>query len=376
MRHISSSLPRILSVTFFSILILEGFFSCQSEKNEQEPNRSASEELQSGPGLPEGLPLRVLADKIYLRSEAGVSGEVIAEIERNERVFGTEEVSSFVTQLQKQNQTYEAPWIKVQTVNGLEGWVFASESFLEAEGEHSSFLLEKRMEATFGKKLAESLRIYERSKDSMVTATNLETSLQALRELQSNFQEQINQADKKKSAFWIRKILPELIIHQEEEDQPTDIYLDYRFWRKMAQQTPDSTDNIFIELCISAYPEDSIEYRFPSWFFPTSLNGGHSLLGRGIHLEMFEKINNLSKITPLFKHELNLFKNALIEDIILLNTTYWEEREKAVAELQKILDRNFSFLEPQDQLALQNRLEAFKKAEELGILFNFKSGVY
>lgn len=365
--------------TFFTALLftLGGLFfltNCQADKEEAASVPETEE--TSGLGLPEGLPLRILAEKVYLRSVAGVDGEVVAEIPRNELLFGSGEVSPFVTQLTKQGQAYEAPWIKVQTVAGQQGWVFASPDFLKVEADQPSFFLEKRLEATFGKKLAQAYQQYEQSKDSLQRAADLQSSLQALRQLQSVLQEQLNQNSRAASAFWIRELLPELVIHREQEDQPTEIYLDYRPWWALAQQTPDSTDDLYLDICMSAYSEDSIEYRFPDWFFPTSSTDGHSLLGRGIHLEMFEKIENLSQLTPLFNNELQIFKNALIEDILLLNTTYWEEKKEAIAELRAILNRNFAFLEPQERLALQKRLQDFEKAEELGILFNFKSGIY
>jgi hypothetical protein len=374
MKQIPFSLSKLSASVFLCLIILFFVTACQADKEEAAsvPDSEESNSL----GLPEGLPLRILAEKVYLRSEAGVDGKVVAEIPENELVFGSEEVSAFVTQLKKQGQSYEAPWIKVQTVDGKQGWVFASPAFLQVEGNQASFLLEKRLEATFGKKLARAYQEYERSKDTLQRAADLRNALRALRQLQTVLQEQFQQNNQASSAFWLRDLIPELVIHREQEGQPTEIYLDYRHWWTVAQQTPDSIDDLYLDVCISAYSEDSIEYRFPDWFIPTSPTDGHSLLGRGIHLEMFEKIENLSKLTPLFNNELLFFKNALIEDIILLNTTYWEEKNEASAELEEILKRDFAFLEPQDRLALQKRLDDFKKAEELGILFNFKSGIY
>jgi hypothetical protein len=374
MRQIPSRPSILFTAVFFILLMVFFLLDCQS--NEETAVSVPEVEKTNGLGLPEGLPIRVRAEKVYLRSEAGVDGEVVAEIPRNELVFGSEEVSAFVTQLKKEGQTYEAPWIKVQTVAGQQGWVFASPAFLKIEGDQPSFWLKKRLEATFGKETAQAYQQYEQSKDTLQQAVDLQNALRALLQLQSVLQEQFHGNNQLASAFWIRDLLPELVIHREQEAQPTEIYLDYRYWWTVAQQTPDSTDDLYIDICISAYPEDSIEYRFPAWFFPTSSTDGHSLLGRGIHLEMFEKIAHLSKLTPLFNHELQLFKNALIEDVILLHATFWEEKADASAELQEILKRDFAFLEPQDRLALQKRLKDFEKAEELGILFNFKSGIY
>ena len=342
----------------------------------EEPNKSEPKEELSGLGLPEGLPIKVLSERIFLREQAGFEGTVLAELKRNDRIFDLEETSDFLTQLQKEGVTYEAPWIKVQTLDGKKGWVFAAEGFFMADAQHPDFFTKKRLEAKFGKNIFQAYQTYQDLKDSIQTTANWLTAFQALQGLQSSLQEEVNQSTNVSSAFWIGELIPEIVVQQEENSSTFDFYIDYRYWYNKAQQTADSMDDAFVDLCIAAFPQDSIEYRFPAWFFQTSANGGHSLLGRGIHLEMFEKIENLFKIAPIFENELSILKNSLLDDIVLLNDTYWEEKGKASNEIQQILEGSFSILSETDRLALQNRLESFEKAEELGILFNFKSGIH
>jgi hypothetical protein len=321
--------------------------------------------------------IRIKTRGVYLRSQAGIEGEVLAELAANSQVLDLGEVSSFVTAIQREGINYEAPWIKVQNQDGQQGWIFAALDFVAAANGDEQFLLEKHMEAALGKQVAEAYQYYQLSKDSMYDAQGLLNAYQALRQLKSVCQQQINQSsDIPSSTYKLPELLPELIVQRDPLDQSITLYLDYRYWWNIAEQTPDSLDNAFVDVCITAYPEDSIEYKFPAWFFQTTPNSGHSLLGRGIHLEMFEKINNLLNLTGIFKEELLLFKNTLIEDIIFLNTTYWEEKELVEKELKKILDRNYAFLDGSDRLALQNRMQAFQKGKESEILFNFKSGIH
>lgn len=360
-----------ICVAFFLLGILT---NCQQEEQTTEPSNESQK--MAGIGLPEGLPLRIRSEKVYLRSSAGFQSEVIAELTANQRVFEMGEVSAFLSQLQRGGKNYKAPWIKVQTLDGLEGWVFASADFLEMEEKEIPYFSEIQLQAELGKPAFEIYKAYQQSKDSISEATGFLSSFRALQQLQSTCQQNVNQAGQEESAFWLRNLIPELIIQRDQSGQSDEFYMDYRYWFSQAQQTADSTDDIFVDLYISMFPDDSIEYRFPVWFFQTSANDGHSLLGRGIHLEMFEKIEILNKLTPIYEQELMQIKNALVEDIIFLNTTYWEEKEKASAELRQILDRTFTFLTPADRSALEKRLQDFKKSEELGILFNFKSGIH
>jgi len=362
-----------LQLCVFVLLLV----SCQNKEKEDKNPAPTEEEKKAAPAEVQGLPLQVIADKVYLRSEAGIEGDVVAALPAQSLVYDLGEVSSFLTQIQRQGKNYEAPWLKVQTPEGQSGWVFGSPFMLKTVNVRGDFFLEKRMVAVFGEKVLEAYQTYERQKDSIRQADGFLRAYQSLKQLRSRLLEQLNQEmEKKQDLFWLSDLLPELIPQLNPDDQSPELYLDYRFWLEQARQTNDPADDAFVDICLTAFPDDSIEYRFPAWFLQTSANNGHSLLGRGIHLEMFEKIENLYNISETFKGELALFEEALIEDIILLNTTYWEEKEKVENELKTILNNNYAFLDESNRLALQNRLKAFGQAKELGILFNVKSGVH
>ncbi len=371
----SLRLHPLIKLVFFIFLTLN--FACKqeeksisAEEDEKEDTLALSQDL--------GQELIITSDRVYLREEAGVDGKIIQALARGETVYESGEVSSYLTQIRLKGQQYNAPWIKVVTKEGKNGWIFASPALMNAGQNNEIFFWEKNFEATFGQDIFNHYKLYRLQKDSIQDAKGFLKAFQSMQWLKSKVKTAMDRNEKTElqQIFWLVDLFPDWIPQLDPADQSFDLYIDFKAWLADAQGTEDKADDEFLNVCFRAYPEDSIEYQFPAWFIQTSLDNGHSLLGRGIHLEMFEKINNLIIIDETFKEELMKFKIALIEDIVLINSSYWEEKKLAKNELKTILDRKFAFFDASDQLALQNRLKDFDKAEKLGIQFNYKSGIY
>ncbi len=355
------------AIRFFLILMLFG--SCQQEQ----PVKNEATSASISPEAASGQVLKIKTAGVFLRASPGIEGDVLAELPPQSIVYDQGKVSPFLTTIRVKGQEYSAPWVQVQTPQGDSGWIFASPAAITTSN-GPSFFLEKRLQAAFDKTVFQLFMDYQQQKDSIRNDTAFLTAFQKLKRLRTELQQAVNSNPAQTDYFWISEVLPELVPQLDPSDQSLDLYIDYRFWLKQTKQTKATTDDQFIELCLTAYPEDSIEYRFPAWFFQTSANNGHSLLGRGIHLEMFEQIDNLYHISEVFQPELEIFKQALVEDIVLLNTTFWEPAALAKKELIALIGNNYAFLDESDHLALQKRLADFEETEKNGLQFNLKAG--
>ncbi len=354
------------AIRFFLLLLLLG--SCQQEKQvEETSNAPTASEVVTGQAL------KIRTSGVFLRKSPGIEGAVLAELPPESIVYDLGGVSPFLTTIRFKGQEYSAPWIQVQTPEKQSGWIFAASAMITTANE-SAFFLEKRLQAAFDEPILQLFEEYQQQKDSIPNDTAFLKAYQQLKRLRFSLQQAMKADPSQTDYFWLGEVLPELVPQLDPADQSLDLYIDYRFWLDKAQKTKEPTDEQFVNICLTAFPEDSIDYRFPAWFFQTSLNNGHSLLGRGIHLEMFEQINNLYIISEVFRPELNLFKQALVEDMVLLNTTFWEPAELAIKELKSILNEDYAFLDESDRLALQKRLADFEQAEKNGLQFNLKAG--
>lgn len=83
-------------------------------------------------------------------------------------------------------------------------------------------------------------------------------------------------------------------------------------------------------------------------------NREYSLLGRGQHLALFERLDALYQSDLNLEEALDPFKQKLLDDIFLTEH-YWLSREEVLAELQAILAADFSCLQKSEKVELSAR---------------------
>ena len=279
---------------------------------------------------------------------------------------------------------YHEPWIKVQTDDKTQGWIYGSAiNFgMKSPNELNKFLIGKRLHSIFGKDNAARLKVYNQSFENIHSVQSFASVYKAgclLRDTMIQLIEskvEIGEEEELPNLFWLDNAFPGFIPQLVAEGTSYYLFADYRQFLEKAQKTPGEEDNAFVDICLTVFPEDSIEYFFPVWQIQTWDYGGHSLLGRGIHKKVLFALDEFSKSTDLFKEEVGRIKEELINDITSPYVTYWEDSDLILPELDTILQANLPFLQEADKIALQARRAHFEKPAENGIEVNHRSGSF
>jgi hypothetical protein len=142
----------------------------------------------------------------------------------------------------------------------------------------------------------------------------------------------------------------------------------------MAARTGGSQDDAFAQVCLQAYPTDSIESALPVWVFPVSAETGYSNLGQGNHLKILQAIDRALQTGDLFAPELGALKESVMEDISSQNSAFWQPQEKILTELNQIMKANLTCISGRDKATLEARRKMFESPGENGIVLNLRSG--
>jgi len=359
----------------FSILLLT--VGCR----QQESDSDSVVTEHAGEGF--NYDLVVDAETLRLWAEAGLEGEVLRTMPRGTKLKDLGQVSSFTSRIKLAGQVYDEPWIKVQTATGERGWVYARlpDFQLPAGKKSKEWQYEKRLQAYLGSEKTVALTEYQQAFQQINSLTDFaniyEQGMKLRMDLVQALEGEMSQLgmDKQPDLFWLAEVVPAFVPQLVAEGTAYYLFADYHQWLLKAQQTPAPEDDSFINFCISIFPQDSIEYFFPVWEIQTWDYGGHSLLGRGYHFTAIQTIDRLDQQGTTFSSYLQDWKQALIDDITDLKTTYWEEQPVALKELTQIVSAEFACLSRDDKIALQIRLEQFEDATKHNVKFNYKSGL-
>lgn len=350
-------------------------FSCKgssSETSESPENSSSS----SNPSLQTAV-----AD-LRLRDAPGEGGGIIAILAKGTELEDLGEVSNFTTRVQLRGITYDEPWIKVKTPQGQSGWVYGGGLNFDPEStaKTAAVLLEKRTLALFGKALTGRIYMHRRNFSGIRTAEDFSRVLQeglSLRDtLVSELQRRVQPGSPGSAPdfFWLTTVFPGFQVQLVAEGTSWYLFCDYRQWLPLAKRTGGVQDDLYTDLQLAAFPEDSIEYFFPSWQIQTWDYGGSSLLGKGVHLQILQKLDAQYTAESPFIPLLLKMKQQIVADITDAKTTFWYSATDAAGELQRILQSDFQVLDRADRIALTTRVEQLKTPQQHGISTNLRAG--
>ena len=362
------------SALLYSLLfsLLAGTWACRGE-----PAAEGKAPERPTPSEEEWLVVR--RANFQLREEPGNEGLAIRGLQPGERALSLGEQSTFSTALQLEGKAYDEPWLLVQMEDGNQGWVYAL-AFLDTLGGGPGLPLTIRLHSLFGAGLTERITLYREAFEQAYTAEMVAQALSMARSLRDTLAPVLAlralQTDKPENLFWLKEALPALAPHLTGDGRTYYLFIDYRPYLSLARDSEGAADDAFMEFCLMAYPEDSIEYFYPSWAFQADEKQVHSLLGRGLHFHFLKELDKLLPYQDLFGEEIGQFRQQLLNDITGASVTYWESREKAVAELDSILQAGFRVLGAEGQQALEARRRQFEDPEKYGISFNYWSGIY
>ncbi len=354
-------------------------------KNESQPIQESPTKQNQAPETPaqttRSTTLTVNIDNLRLRSTAGEDGDEIARLSKGTKVYDQGEISDFTTKVKLRGIQFDEPWVKVKTDKGVEGWLYAGglEFDMENTSQLSEILLAKRLQNMFGKDIARYIKTYrtkyKEAKTSAEFAKVYGNGLGIRDTMVALMQKDIGIVDYEKLADlnWLEQTMPGYIVQLAAEGTVYYLFNDYAQFNDKAKQTEGNEDDVMADLLLSLFAMDSVEHFFPSWFMQTWDYGGSSLLGKGIHFKLLQKMDEVSK-TNLFQKETNDLRDRLINDITGPNVEYWESQKQILDELDKILDQGFQHLTKEDVIALEKRRKEFKNLKASKIKVNQRSG--
>lgn len=326
--------------------------------------------------------LSVDVEGLHLRSAPGPQGPVVRALSPGTVLTDLGRVSRFTTRLTLQGLTMNEPWLYVRLEDGEEGWIYGGLLHFSRlpEEQRQDLLRRKRLAALLDESFADSLRTYRAAFADAPTDADLHQAYQLgqhlreaiVRELER--QEPMQVGEEPADLFWLRDLFPGYLPQLVAEGTAYYFFADYGAWRRRAEATRGRADDEFFELCIAAFPEDSIEYFYPAWTIQTWDYGGHSLLGRGIHRELIRQIDRRLSAGGPFAANLQALADRLVDDITLPQNTYWEDTTLIIRELEGVLDDSLGCLSPRDRIAIEGRLEQFRDPEAYDLRVNLRAG--
>lgn len=327
--------------------------------------------------------LIVNVDNLRLKDKPGEKGEILAILPIGSVL---EDLGSYTDYSEKyvlRGIEFDEPWILVRTLDSLEGWVYAGAISFDLSNPTAiaDRLTLQRLTTLFGDSLAIKIDQYrtqfsssQRSRD---LAETYRTGLKLRDLMVKNLEQKLRFEDVSLAPdlFWIKDIVPGFVPQIVAEGSAYYFFFDYKPFLQKAVRTNGDEDDEFFELQVQLFPEDSVEYFFPKWVIQTWDYGGHSLLGRGIHLQILEEMDEILEDNVMFEPEIRKIQSLLLEDMTSVETTFWEPLDAIIKELDTIISLNLKSLPEADKAALATKRKMLENPAENGIQLDFKSGL-
>ena len=324
-------------------------------------------------------------DHLRLRNQAGPDGEVLTTLSEGDTLYDMGEVSDFTTQVTLRGIRFNEPWIRVRTRDSITGWVYAGGVHfqLDDRAELTRRLMQRRLQTFFGEKLAQRTLDYRQAYRQMRNSEAFAATYREARALRDTL---VQLFDKRITLIqapgqipdltWMEEALPGLIVQRVAEGTAFYLFCDYRQWLEKSRSTKEPEDDQLVEVCLTAFALDSVEYFLPAWLIPVSDEAAYSELGKGVHLQMLEQMNQAMAHSRLFEPEYTTFKAALLQDILGAEHGYWNDKEPILTELDRILAADFGLLTPAEKESLKRRRQQFEEPDKNQIRLNFRAGLY
>lgn len=323
--------------------------------------------------------IKVSIAGLRLFSSPGVEGRALRKLKRGERLKDLGEVSSFLTPLNLNGRSYIEPWLKVQSAKGEQGWVYGAVLY-QPNGAVAPQLWSKRAAALFGPSLAHKMGRYQQTLEAAQTEQALAEAYHQFCEildsltLHTSFALAVDPTFRLPDLAWLPQVLPNVVPQMSPRGDNYYFFTHFGQYHERALVTQGESDDAFFAWCIQQYPADSIEYLFPRYIIETEREQGHSLLGRGLHLQALQQLDSLYGRKTPFERDLIALKNRCIDDITASRAAFWETREKIIAELTEICQSDLAILTKADKIALKTRLQQMQEPKKYGLETDVQAG--
>jgi hypothetical protein len=341
-------------LSFISILL---FFSCQNESAENQ--------------------LVVSAEQIALRAAPGLKGAETSILHKGDKLIELGEVSHFESPITFGNTPMRTPWLKVQTADNKQGWIFAGA--VQPQKATDDWLLQKRLDCYFGHAFASRVNHWKAGLEALPSEADWAASYRNAISMRDSLVQVLKfraEPEGRPDYAWLANVMPGFVFQRGLDGGPPELYTDYRFWLQKAAKSSGTADDAFLETCIQLFPHDSIESIFPVWKFPMSTQESASQLGTGAHAKVLQAVDNTLAHSRLFEPELMQIKDAVLEDIQDKSARFWQDTPLIMKDLDALIANPPKCLSAVELSALATRRAMFEDVAGNGIKVNLRSGEF
>lgn len=319
----------------------------------------------------------IQAQRASLYQQPGFESPILKELFQNETVEYLGIESERADFLQLEGFEMNEPWIKVKTNDGHIGWIYAGVTRLDLYKNNA--VVANPLSPFWEKELEVQLQSLKNDFEQTKQASQFRVLYTTLIDLQNRVNEVLQQAAfDQKSFLTVQSLFQQTCpFFQLEWNAPNNRYtasIDYRYLLPVALQTPEKSDDYLLEVFFSTYPIDSVEYGCPAWRIEDSAYQQYSLLGRGIHHQVIQKLDQLIQSDRLFQPTIDRIKKMLVNDISGAGVVYWERPQVIIKELDQVLAGHSEVLNPSDKIAIGVRRKQMDHPEQYQLVTDFQSG--
>jgi hypothetical protein len=373
----------LCKIVIFSIFFI--FFSAcngTSKKGEgdQKSDEKNNKEAQTTTTEGKNIKLLVTAKIAVLRTEPDAASAEIIRLKEGDELDYQNILTTFTTPLIIQGIEYDEPWLKAKTKSGKEGWIYAGTISFEglSDKKLAEMVFDRRLFKVLGNEITKSLKLYQQEMESPRDLAAFRLLYRQSEEIKNSVEKIINEKlalspkDSLPDFFWLNESFPGFLVHLVDKTNTYNLYRDFAYWQRIANNTAAESDNLFIEVYLLSYRTDSIEYAHADWRL--ELDGEeYSLLGRGIHKEVLEAIEMALAESDDFKTELSTLKSKILDDISF-SKDFWESKDAALEELEQILKSNYKILKKAEKVELASVKNKLKDPKKNGIRTSLYDG--
>lgn len=369
----------LMKQRLFFILIVFFLISCNNENKEniddkkenKEHLKNKVERTTTTDGV--DVSLLVTAKFAPFRVDPDPGAEEILRLKEGENLEYLNVLSTFTTPMKIQGIEYDEPWLKAKTKDGKEGWIYAGAVSFKGMSDKklAELVFDRRLFKLLGDDLTHQLKVYQKEMADLRSLPAFRMLFRRSEELRTSIDNIVNQKlalapkDSLPDFFWLNEAFPGFIVHLVNKNKKYRLFRNFAQWKNLSEQTTDKSDDLFVEVYLKSYRSDSIEYVHADWRMELE-NEHYSLLGRGIHKEIFDAIELALAESDDFRNELMRIKLKLLDDISF-SLDFWESKENILKELDDILKTEYKMLSKTERVELASKRKMIQSSKNYDI---------
>lgn len=322
------------------------------------------------------ISLVVATQQAIIRAEPKLTAQEVKRATKGDSLLYMNEATDATTKIKLEGIEYDEPWLKVIWATDQMGWIYGGSIRFEglSHQQLNQLVLQRRIRKFFGGNLFKKLEIYQKEIEDLQTLPAFKMMGDRAVELKDSLSNRMNflltasDSDTIPDFFWLNDAFPGFLVHYI-DGEGYQLYKNYKQWLLFAQKTPATADDALVDVYFSVYNTDSIEYAVQDWQWATPEGDLCSVIGKGVHLKILEKINIVLEQSPYFEEELMGIKQQLINDVAE-STCYWASLKEIGKEIDAILAKNYGFISSSNLIALKTRKKLLQEHKEKNIRLN------